>query len=168
MAGYFSGYFAPYFSSVSVTGGFQPTAFQPAFQQTQQQTIGPQEVPAGRSRRFRDIYRITIDGTKFEFRSLAEAIAFLERAKAVAAQKAADEAAKAADQQEQTDVTVPLPTLRAPRIEVSSRELRAAASEARRQIEVVYEKALVDAEIRMLMEINKRVEDNEDIILLLM
>lgn len=154
---------------------FQIGAFQPAFQEgigvasPVTPPVVPAETPAGRpSRRFRDIYRVTIDGRKFEFRSLAEAIAFLERAKEVAAKQAADEAAKVAEQQEQTDVPIPLPTLKAPEIVVSSRELRAAASETRRQIQVVYEKALVDAEIRMLMELNKRVEENEDVIVLLM
>ena len=154
---------------------FQIGAFQPAFQQGTGASspiippAAPTEVPAGSAkRRFRDIYRISIDGHKFEFRSLGEAIAFLERAKAAAAQKAAKEAAKAAEQQEGSVIPVPLPTFKPPKIEVSSRELRAAASETRRSIEVVYEKALVDAEIRMLMEINKRKAEDEDVILMLM
>jgi len=120
------------------------------------------ETPAGRPRRYREIYRVSIDGRKFEFRSLADAIAFLEKAKAAAAKLAAETSRKATDAQRESVKRVPPPRLKVPEIGISSRELRKAAAETKREIEVIYQAAVRDAEIAMLMELNRRAEDDDE------
>jgi len=105
---------------------------------------------AGRKRR-RTLYRVVIDGQEFLCRSLAEAIELLNRAKALA-QKVAQQAEQAQEP----------PKLSAPKIEVDAPELQQAAQSVKREIEVVYEQALVTAEIRMLMELSRRNAEDED------
>ena len=143
-------------------GGFQTGAFQPAYQQV------PGSTDAGRPRRVREIYRVRIDGQVFEFRTLDEALRFLEKAKAAAQQIAAKAVREASEVQKQTAVPAQPKPLPVPKIEISSRELRSAANATRREIEVIYEAAIRDAEIAMLMELNKRVEDDDDAMMLLM
>ena len=128
----------------------------------------PAETPAGRSRRVRDIYRVTIDGRRFEFKTLDAALQFLEKAKAAAAKLAREATRKATEKQAETAERVELPKFKLPEIQISSRELRAAASATKREIEVIYEQALVDAEIAMLFELNKRAEDDDEAITWLM
>lgn len=115
----------------------------------------PAEVPAGR--RIRNIYRVTIDGQVFEFRTLQEALTLLDQAKKLAAKVAENDAL--------WQIEKPKP--KTPEITVSSRELRKAASEAKREITAVYEKAALHAELRMLLEISQRREDDETILLLM-
>ena len=119
-------------------------------------------------RRYRDIYRVRIDGQKFEFRSLRDAIDFLEKAKASAAQLAAEATRKATDAQRQTAKPITPPKLRVPEIGISSRELRKAAAETKKAIEIVYQAAVKDAEIAMLMELQKRDEDDDETLTWLM
>lgn len=146
-----------------MNGGFQVGPFQPNFQQ-----VGGNSQDAGRKVRERRIYRVTVDGRLFEFRSLASALVFLEQAKEAAEKLALEATRKATDLQAESAAQVELPKLELPKITISSRELRAAASATRREIEVIYEKALVDAEIRILMELSKRAADDDEAILFLM
>jgi len=126
------------------------------------------ETPAGRPRRIRDIYRVRIDGQVFEFRTLQEALQFLERAKTAAHMLAQDKMREATELQAQSAKPLPPPVIKVPKIEISSRELRAAASATRREIEVIYEAAIRDAEIAMLMELNKRAEEDDEALMILM
>lgn len=121
---------------------------------------------AGRPRRrIREIYRVTVDGEVFEFASLAEALELLNRAQALAARVAAQKARQA------TERAIPQrsqPTLALPRIAVNSRDLRPAVTETKRVIAETYRRALVDAEIAVLIELKTRDEQNEDAMWLLM
>ena len=126
------------------------------------------ETPAGRKTRIRSIYRVSIDGQKFEFRSLADALAFLQKAKQAAAQLAAEAARTATEKQRQSIQRVAPPRLKVPEIGISSRELRKAAAETKREIGVIYQAAVRDAEIAMLMELNRRAEDDDEALTWLM
>lgn len=133
-------------------------------------SLGPQpvsaEVPAGR--RQRTIYRITIDGQRFECRSYADALALLERAKKAARQLIADRAAAAIEKQRDTARRVEVAKIEPPKIEVSSRDLRSVAAQTKREIKAIYEDEFRIAEIRMLMELSKRQGDDDESLILLM
>jgi hypothetical protein len=120
------------------------------------------QTPAGRRRRTVDIYRVRVDGQVFEFKTYEAAVAFLEQAKAFALAQAQALTRKA------TELTEPLPTLKKPVISFNTRELRAKAAETTREIEVIYRQALIDAEIAMIFALDKRADEEEDTILLLM
>jgi hypothetical protein len=151
-------------------GAFQVGAFQGrgefAFQQASAPKAG--ETQAGRKVRYREIYRVAVDGQKFEFRSLAAAIEFLNEAKRAAAKLAAEAARNATDAQRETGKRLPPPRLKVPEIGISSRELRKAAQETKREIEVIYQAAARDAEIAMLFELMKRAEDDDEALTWLM
>lgn len=138
-------------------GGFQLGAFQPfpAFQQVG----GAQD--AGRRRRTLDIYRIKIDGQVFEFKSLQDALAFLDKAKkaaaALAAQKAAEAAAKPGPVPLEVKVEVP-------KIEINSRDLRPAVAEVKR----AYRQSSMETYLRLMEELDKRRRDDDDAITMLL
>ena len=122
----------------------------------------PAETPAGRSkRRTLHIYRVKVNDEVYEFKTLAEAITFLERAKAAAAQ-VAREALRAA-----TELDPKKPDLTPPKITINTRELRVAARDTSKAIEATYRQAAIDAELAMLFAMEREAE-NEDIALLLM
>lgn len=123
------------------------------------------EVPAGRRIRYRDIYRVTIDGQPFEFRTLAEALRFLERAKSLAQQVAQQRAREATNAKPDRKTPALMPV---PQITGSSRELRGAISETKREIAATYRQALIEAEIAMLMELDDRTAHNQEVLWLLM
>jgi hypothetical protein len=133
-----------------VIGGFQAKVFQPDFQQIRA------TLDAGRPRRFRAIYRITIDGEVFECRTLAEAIDLLNQAKALAAKLV------------QQQVRDEKPIARIPKIETNTRELRAVVTETKREVAKIYEQAAIDAELMQLFAVQLREEHNQDALLLLM
>lgn len=120
---------------------------------------GFSEAPAGAGRRSRNIYRITIDGEAFEFKTYADAVIFLEEAKRTAEAYAEAQTGTAIGRME--NGSVDLPSLAEPKIEFSSRELRKPVQLAKRDIRNIYQRALENAEIRMLMEFAKRDEENE-------
>jgi len=120
----------------------------------------PTEVPAGR-RRYRDIYRVTIDGQVFEFRSLQAARAFLAQAQ-ISAQRLAERARDVAIAQAKP---IELPPVR---ISASSRDLRPHITEAKREIAKTYRRATLDAEIGLLFELDRRKVEDEDILMLLL
>jgi len=135
-------------------GGFQAKVFQTDYQQIQVSQ------DAGR-KRYRDIYRVTIDEQVFEFRSLGEAVQFLEQAKLAAARLAAEKVAEASERAE-------VPKFELPKIKISSRDLRPYVSATKAEISRTYRQAAIDAEIAVLMEVQAKSEYNEDVILLLM
>jgi len=125
-----------------------------------QDIIQPSEVPAGR-KRFRDIYRVTIDEQVFEFRSLAAAIQFLNQAKEAAALLAARKVAEASEKAE-------IPKFELPKIKISSRDLRPYVSATKAEISRTYRQAAIDAEIAILLEVQAKSEYNEEVIWFLM
>jgi hypothetical protein len=122
-------------------------------------TGGTQSLGAGR--RTRNIYRITIDGVRFECRTYAEALALLAKAKETARKLAEDQAIWAITPES-------IKPIQAPVITVSSRELRSAAAQTKREIVDIYAKEMQLAETRMLMAIVQRRQDDDETILLLM
>lgn len=128
-------------------------------------SLGPQpsvsEQPAGR-RRVRHIYRIKVDGEQFEFATYEAAVAFLEKAKKAAAKLADEAIAKAVESGQPTDI--PFFDLPAPKIEVSTRELRRAASDAKREILAIYKRVESEIEIAIAKKLAERDQENEDLI----
>jgi len=129
------------------------------------QPVSP-EVPAGR--RQRTIYRVTIDGQVFERRSYQEIIVLLEQAKEMAAKAAKAHAERLAQAQAESAIRVQAKPLKAPEITVSTRELRSAVSEAKRDIQAIYQREFEYAELRILMELQQRQQDDDEIIQFLM
>lgn len=121
---------------------------------------------AGRPRR--TIYFVTIDGQRFECRSVNDALALLAKAKETARKLAEDKAMWAVNLQGQTSQPVPIPKIEAPKITVSSRELRSAVATTKREIVDIYEKEFQTAEIRILIELAKRQSDDDESLILLM
>jgi hypothetical protein len=127
-------------------------------------SLGPKvaaEVPAGRIHR---VLSVTIDGVKFECGSLEDALELLAQAKDRAQRLAEDQAMWAVAAQRSAAEPIPVPKLYAPKIEVSSRKLRAAASQTKREIAAIYESELKIAELRMLLEVADRRQEEEDIL----
>jgi len=135
-------------------GGFQALVFQTDYQQIQVTQ------DAGR-KRYRDIYRVTIDEQVFEFRTFGAAVEFLEQAKLAAARLAAQKVAEASEKAE-------IPTFDLPKIKISSRDLRPYVSATKAEISRTYRQAAIDAEIAVLMEMQAKSEYNEDVIWFLM
>lgn len=119
-------------------------------------------------RHVRNIYRLKIDGQPFEFRSLAEALTFLEKSKSVAYEYALRKTREATEKQRTAKGKIPLPELPRPKIEISSRELRGAVAETKREILDFYRKALEDANVAMIAELDSRTQHNEDVLWWLM
>lgn len=152
-----------------MAAAFQDSGF--AFQGTGQfafQTeiggqVGP--TPAGRpakSRRKR--YLVQIDGQDFEVDGTAEAVQLLERAKAVAL--------RAAEQSVEREVKKSRRRKRAIRVYTpeitSSPEIAEAVSVYRDDIEAIYKRIAVDAEIRELMRLKMLEEDEDDALFVLL
>lgn len=119
-------------------------------------------------RRVRNIYRVKIDGVVFECRSYQEAIGLLTQAKEAAAKLAQDQALWAVTEQQKATHRVPVKPIEAPKIEVSSRDLRAAANKAKREIKEIYEREAAKTELRVMFELAKRANDDDETIILLM
>lgn len=115
----------------------------------------PPEQSAGR--RTRSIYRVTVDGHKFEFKSYFDAIAFLDKTKTAAEALARQAVRKALDAKD-----VQKPTFEHPKIIVSSRDLRGAVTETKRAISQIYDAATRDVEIAILIELDRRKAQDED------
>lgn len=153
-------------------GGFQVGPFQPlpAYQQVSGAITPTGPTPAGhaghKKLHLRTIYRVAVDTQTFEFKSLADALRFLEKTKDLAREYAQKVTREATEKQRIAPYRVPVPKLPPPAIEASSRVLRGAVAETKREIATIYRQALVDAEIAMIMELDARSEHNEDISLL--
>ena len=129
----------------------------------------PPEIPAGRRVRHRPMrYIVRVDSQEFVCFSEAEALEVLRRAREAAALFSVEQIEKAAAVALKTQSQPVLPTLEPPRITVNSRDLRSAVSQTRREIAQTYRQAEIDAEIKMLFELKKRSDDDEDSLMLLM
>lgn len=143
-------------------GAFQRGPFQLDFQQG---------AAVGAGRRIRpwpQRYIVRIDSQEFACRTLQEALGLLQRARQAAVLFSVREAEKAAQRLVHAPVSSQLPKLEVPKIEVNSRDLRAAVSETRRQIAKTYHKALIESEIRLLFELDRIEREDEETLLLLM
>src|SRR6185312_14539110 len=110
------------------------------------------------------IYFIEVEGKRFEAPTLADALNILAKVKSLAKQHALDVARAATSKAKPNK---PVPPIRIPKIK-GSEVLREAAAETQKEVRAIYESALRDAEIGMLIEIAKRRDEEEDTILLLM
>lgn len=120
------------------------------------------EVPAGRRTRRRQQYIIKIDSQEFVCTSVAQALDLLRRAREAAALFSVQQTQKAG-------LDFPhLPALQVPKIEVNSRDLRAAVTHTRREISLTYRQVLIDAELKMHFAIDARERENVETLLLLM
>lgn len=143
-------------------GAFQRGPFQLDFQQGA-------SVGAGRRVRPRPLrYIVRIDSQEFVCRTLPEALGLLQKAREAAELFSVREAEKAAQRLSVSPIAAQLPKLEVPKIEVNSRDLRAAVSETRRQIAKTYRKALIESEIRLLFELDRIEREDEETLLLLM
>lgn len=125
-------------------------------------SIAPSASQDAGSRRYRFIYRITIDGVVFGCATYQEAIALLNRAKEAARKLAEDRAIWTIKS------LGPSAKIEPPRITVSSRELRSAAAKTKREIVEIYANEIELAEFRMYFEIAQRNQDDDETITWLM
>ena len=135
--------------TISATGGDQPL---PPVSQDAGGRIRP------------TLYFIEVEGKKFEAPTLADALNILAKVKNLAKQHALTVARAATSRAKPNK---PVPPIRIPKIK-GSEVLREAAAETQKEVRAIYESALRDAEIGMLIEIAKRRDEEEDTILLLM
>ena len=141
---------------------FQPRAFQPAFQQIS-------NVGAGRRTRPRpQRFIIRIDGQEFVCQTMQEVYDLLRRAREAAELFSVQRAEQVANAVRDSAEPVELPSFDPPKIEINTREIRAAVNATKRDISETYRKAVIDMELRMIFELDKRADEQEDSILLLM
>lgn len=144
-------------------GGFQPQAFQPAFQQIQ---VTAGVVPAGRGggRKRRRRYFVEIDKETFFVETAEEAVALLQHAETLAA-KAAETAAQAivkARVPQARSLGKVKPVEIAPRIKTDAPETPELVR-AKTAIQRIYEEAAQRAEMQLLLERQAAAEDEQDI-----
>lgn len=143
-------------------GGFQPQAFQPAFQQIR---VTSGVVPAGRGKgRRRRRYFVEIDKETFFVESAEEAVALLQHASALAS-KAADVAAKAVVKARTPRVRrlgKVAPVELSPRIKTDVPETPELVR-AKSAIQRIYDEAAQRAEMQLLLERQAIDEDERDI-----
>ncbi len=118
------------------------------------------EVQAGRNLRAVQ-YIFTIDGKEFATPSLQQAVDLLNQAKDLARRHALEVARAATEKSPQA------PKIKLPRI-TGSGPVKELVLEVRKEIKAIYESALRDAEISMLMELQKRADEEEDTWLMLL
>jgi hypothetical protein len=124
------------------------------------------ERPAGKARHRRRFF-VEIDGQRFDVASPAEAVELLQHARALAERQAEAKAERATKVLRRKRV-VPRVKVAAPAIEVSP-EIRAEVAPLVADISRLYERAAVNAELRLLMLRQMREdEDDEDDVLLLL
>jgi hypothetical protein len=115
--------------------------------------------PAGKSKHRRKFY-VEIDGQRFDVASVAEATELLQRARAIAERQAEEKSARATKVLRRKKV-VPKVEIPAPQIKASP-EVRAEIAPLIRDIERLYAKAEVEAELRLLLLKQMRDEDEDD------
>lgn len=144
---------------------FQVGPFQLAYQQVQQAVT---QIHAGRRKRRRR-YIVEIDGKEFEFESVQQAVALLDRAREtarVAAEAQAEEVlAKVTPKATRVGKAKTI-VLKPPVIE-GPPELSAEIKRAQEAIAQTYADAAMAAELRLLMLL-KQIQDDEETLLLLM
>jgi hypothetical protein len=118
------------------------------------------EQPAGRARRRRPRRLVVeIDGQDFEVGSEAEARELLDRAKALAEQTAEQTVKREVKKAKRKKRAV---AIAAPVIETSAPELKSLVSQYRDDIEAIYQRMAIDAEISALLRKKLRDEDEDD------
>lgn len=154
---------AQFTGNVTITLGSLTATFSEGFLSP---TGGDQNQGAGRrTKRHLERYIVRIDSQEFVCYSKAEAIELLRRAQ---------EAAKlfALKTFEKTKVAdfpnLELPKFAPPKITVNTRELRSEAAQAKTAITATYRQVLIDAELRMLFELDQRQRDDDESLILLM
>lgn len=144
-------------------GGFQPLAFQPAFQQIRV-TVG--QTPAGRGggRKRKRRYFVEIDDETFFVESAEEAVALLAQASALAKQAAETAAAAIVEARipQARSLGKVKPVEIAPRIKTDVPETPELAR-AKSAIQRIYEEAAQRAELQLLLERQAADEDERDI-----
>lgn len=170
---YFTSYFGSYFDTESqaserpYTGAFTRLSLQGApsrlygeFSRSVETAEHYRETPAGRRRKR---YFVEIDGQEFQVANPTEALALLDRAKAlaqrVAPQTAEQVVAKAIRKAKE-------PRVRPPEIKASP-EIAEVVAKPRQDIERIYRDAALAAEIRLLMELRAEQDDEEALLLLM-
>jgi hypothetical protein len=113
------------------------------------------EVPAGR-KILRSIYRLTVDGQVFHFRTLAAALAFLDKAKALAL------AAAQAQTRLATDLKAVSVRPSVPVIRTNVPSLRGAVLESNAAIRDTFDAAWRDVEIALLIRLIERQRNDRD------
>lgn len=135
-------------------GGFQPIAFQPAYQQVSISS------GAGRPRRRRQTrYLVRVDGQTFWVEDENHAQALLDRVTALAPEAADAAAAKLGEKIKSAQRLRPV-ALRTPKIVVSP-EISHLAERAERKIAEVYKSKSMELEIRLLLQ-RKMQQDDDD------
>ncbi len=124
-----------------------------------------QPTPAGRAKRRR--YYVEIDGVQFDVDDTEQARAILERAKTLA-REAAEQSAVAIEKAHRytTDTIAPV-KLSAPKIKASP-ELRLPLKSVRRSMNRIYREKSVVLELRMWLELERRLQEDEDEAMLLL
>lgn len=136
----------------------------------QTEPIVSRVTPAGRPSRRRR-YVVEIDGEDFEVESVEHARALLDQARELAAQQAAEVAArevpKRAQAARRVGRTKPVP-LATPTIRSPDPELAEAISAARRAINEIYRQASIDAELALRLRQRMADEDEDEAVTLLL
>ena len=138
MSCYFTGYFSNYFYACRRGVTF--------------------ERPAGRKR-----YYVEIDGQEFPVANPTEALALLDRAKALAQRVAPETAEKVVAKAIRK---AQAPKVKTPAIKASP-EIAKDVEPAKQDIERIYRDAAMAAEIRLLMELRAEQDDEEALLLLI-
>ncbi len=171
---YFTGYFSSYFDTGAESGGspvsgrryvFRPYPIRQRIYWSQPETAPVPverytETPAGRRRKR---YYVEIDGQEFQVANPTEALALLDRAKALAqrvAPQTAEQVVAKAIRKAQA------PAVKTPEIKASP-ELAEVVAKPRQDIERIYRDAALAAEIRLLMELRAEQDDEEALLLLI-
>lgn len=133
-------------------------------------SLGPEpaitaQTPAGSSNRRKRRLYVEIDGQAFEVESAQHAQALFDRAKALA-QEAATEQAERVERKLTISRKVPKVTLEVPEIKASP-ELKLDLKDIRKQIAKVYQDAAMALEMRLLLERQAQVDEEESIFLLM-
>jgi hypothetical protein len=121
------------------------------------------QTPAGRSRRR---FYVEIDGQQFPVDSAQEATQLLDRARAIA-ERQSEERSERATKLLRRKKVVPKVRIAAPEITVSP-ALREAVAPIIADIERLYRKAEIEAELRLLLMRQMAEEEDEDEVLLLL
>lgn len=119
---------------------------------------------AGKPRRHR--YIVEIDDQTFEVNSILEAQALLDRAQMLAEQQAAQQVrreVKRARRRGRTEITLDLPE-----IETDAKVLEPLVLRANERIRAIFERTAHEAELRELMRVRLRQEEEDDAIIALM
>lgn len=116
---------------------------------------------AGSNKRHKRRYYVEIDGQQFEVDSAQHAQALLERAAETAKQVAAEVAAEVVPRKRKSAASTKPVALPTPRISSPDPELADMVRQARIAINETYRKAAIDAELALLMALQRQ-RDNDD------